>query len=155
MSGRVQARLEELGIVLPEAPTPAANYVPWVISGQHLFIAGQLPMIDGKVSHTGQVGTDVTVDEAVEAAGVCAINILAQAAAATEGDLDRVKQCVRLEGFVNAGAGFEEHPAVINGASNLISEVFGEAGKHARFAVGASSLPRNSAVEVAAIFELT
>ena len=155
MTGRVQARLEKLGIALPAAPAPAANYVPWVISGNQLYVAGQLPMVDGKPAYIGQVGGDVTVEQGVDAARICAVNIIAQAAAATDGDLDRVVQWVRLEGFVNTAPGFEQHPAVINGASDLVADVFGDAGRHARFAVGASSLPLNAAVEVAAILELT
>ncbi len=154
MTGRVQARLVKLGIALPKAPVPAANYVPWVISGSQLFIAGQLPMVDGKVGFVGRVGEDLPLEEGVEAARICAVNILAQTAAATGGDLDRVVRCVRLEGFVNAAPGFEQHPAVVNGASDVMAAVFGDAGRHARFAVGASSLPFNAAVEVAAILEL-
>ena len=155
MTGRVQARLERLGITLPEAPAAAANYVPWVISGNQLYVAGQLPMVDGQVAFVGRVGDDLKLEQGAEAARICAINILAQTSAAAGGDLDRVVRCVRLEGFVNAAPGFEQHPAVINGASDLIAGAFGDAGRHARFAVGASSLPFNAAVEVAAILELT
>ena len=154
MTGRVKTRLEKLGLVLPEAPVPAANYVPWAMSGNQLFIAGQLPMVDGKVGFVGQVGEDLPLKEGVEAARICAVNVLAQTAAATGGDLDRVVRVVRLEGFVNAAPGFEQHPTVVNGASDLMAAVFGDAGRHARFAVGVSSLPFNAAVEVAAIIEL-
>ncbi len=155
MTGRVQTRLERLGITLPEAPAAAANYVPWVISGNQLYVAGQLPMVDGQVAFVGRVGDDLKLEQGAEAARICAINILAQTSAAAGGDLDRVVRCVRLEGFVNATPGFEQHPTVINGASDLIADAFGDAGRHARFAVGASSLPFNAAVEVAASLELT
>lgn len=148
------ARLQQLGIQLPQAVAPAANYVPARKSGSLIFIAGQVPTADGKDQYVGQVGHEVSIEEAQKAARLCAINILAQLRAALGGSLDNVVGCVRLGGFVNAAPGFGEHPKVINGASDLMVEVFGDAGRHARAAVGCSSLPRNVAVEVDAIFEI-
>lgn len=148
------ARLTTLGIELPNAAAPAANYVPARQTGNLLFIAGQVSAIPGTVEYKGKVGAEVSVEEAVTAARVCGINILAQLHKALNGDLDRVVRCVRLGGFVNAAPDFTELPAVINGASDLMVEVFGEAGQHARAAVGCSSLPRGLSVEVDAIFEV-
>lgn len=147
-------RLQDLGIQLPQAVAPAANYVPARRSGSLVYIAGQVPTANGKDQWVGQVGADVTIEQGQQAARLCAINILAQLRTALGGSLDRVVGCVRLGGFVNAAPGFGEHPKVINGASDLMVEVFGEAGRHARAAVGCSSLPRNVAVEVDAIFEI-
>lgn len=154
MTGRIARRLAELGIELPAPAAPAANYVPFVRSGGLLFIAGQLPMQSGKVAVLGKLGADVSIEEGQRAARLCAINLLAQARAALDGDLDRVVRCVRLGGFVACGAEFTQHPAVINGASDLMVEVLGDAGRHARFAVGAPSLPFGAAVEVDATFEV-
>lgn len=151
----IEERLAEQGIVLPDAPAPAANYVPSVRSGQMLYISGQLPMADGACQHTGVLGRDCSLEDGIAAARLCAVNILAQVNAACGGDLGRVARCVRLGGFVAATADFEQHPAVINGASNLMAEIFGpEIGAHARAAVGVASLPFGASVEVEAIFEL-
>src|SRR5262249_45094418 len=127
---------------------------PFVRSGDLLFIAGQLPMEAGKVAATGKLGDGVSIEEGQRAARLCAINLLAQARAALDGDLDRVKRCVKLGGFVACRSDFTQHPAVVNGASNLMVEVLGDAGRHARFAVGAPSLPFDAAVEVDAVFEV-
>ena len=154
MTGKIERRLSELGLVLPEPAAPAANYVPFVISGATVYVSGQLPMEDGKVTVTGKVGADVSVEEAQAAARLVALNILAQAKAAAGGDLDRIQRCVKLGGFVNAAPGFTDHPKVINGASDLMAEVLGERGRHARFAAGAGSLPFDAAVEIDAVFEL-
>jgi enamine deaminase RidA (YjgF/YER057c/UK114 family) len=154
MAGTITARLAELGIELPKLPAPAGAYVPYTISGKMLFISGQIPMRDGALSHTGKVGSELSVEDGYACARVCALNILAQAAAACGGDLDKVARCLKLGGFVNCGPDFNDHPKVINGASELMLQVFGDNGKHARFAVGAPSLPLGSAVEVEAIFEL-
>jgi enamine deaminase RidA (YjgF/YER057c/UK114 family) len=153
MSSEIERRLADLGLELPVAAPPAANYVPWTISGSLLFIAGQLPFVRGELLHKGRVGEDLRVDEAKDAARHCGLNILAQARAALDGDLGRISRCLKLGGFVNAGSGFTDHPAVINGASDLMVAVLGDAGRHARFAVGASSLPLNVAVEIDAVFE--
>lgn len=154
MTGRVKARLAELGIELPEPAAPAANYVPWVVTGNLVFISGQVPVDATGLPYRGKVGADVSQEDAVKAARLCGINILAALAQACGGDLDRVRRCVKLGGFVNAGPGFDQHPAVINGCSDLMVEVFGDAGRHARFAVGAGSLPFDVAVEIDAVFEI-
>lgn len=154
MSGRIDARLKELKIDLPTPSTPAANYVPFKRAGSLVFIAGQVPNANGKDQFTGQVGKEVSLEDAQKAARLCAVNILAQLKAAVGGDLDKVVSCVRLGGFVNAVAGYGQQPQVINGASDLMVEVFGDAGRHARAAVGCGSLPRNVPVEVDAIFEV-
>ncbi len=152
MSENVEVRLAALGITIPAAAAPAANYVPYVLTGNQLWIAGQVPFVDGKVAYMGQVGGDLSVEDGIAAARTCGLNILAQAKAAL-GDLNRVVRVVKLGGFVNAPSNFTDHPKVINGASDLIVEILGEAGKHARFAVGASGLPLNSAVEIDAVME--
>ena len=153
MATGIEARLKELGITLPEAPAPLANYVPSGVSDRLVFIAGQLPLADGHLSCVGALGAEVGVEEGRAAARQCGLNILAQLRAAV-GSLDRVTRCVRLGGYVNATAEFSQHPEVINGASDLMVEVFGDAGRHARAALGASGLPRGAAVEVEAVFEI-
>lgn len=153
MAGKINARLAELGIVLPPAPAPAANYVPFVISGSLVLVSGQIPMLDGVIQGVGKVGRDMDTAGAAEIARICGLNLIAQAQAACDGDLDRVARVVKLGGFVNCVEDFTEHPEVVNGASNLMVDVFGEIGRHSRFAVGTSSLPRGVAVEVEAIFE--
>lgn len=148
------ARLAELGLTLPNAVAPAANYVPARRSGNMIYIAGQVPSADGKDQFVGKLGLDVSIEDGQKAARLCAINILAQLRQALGGSLDRVVGCVRLGGFVNATPDFGDQPKVINGASDLMVAVFGDAGRHARAAVGCASLPRNVAVEVDAIFEV-
>ena len=152
--GKVDQRLKELGIEVPTPAAPVANYVGFVRSGNLVFTAGQVPLKDGKFLYQGIVGKDVTVEEAAEAAKLCAINIIAQLKAACDGDLDKVKRIVKLVGFVNGVPGFGDQPKVINGASDLMVAVFGDAGKHARSAVGAGSLPINLSVEIEAIAEV-
>jgi enamine deaminase RidA (YjgF/YER057c/UK114 family) len=147
------ARLKTLGIDLPDPPTPSANYIPAKIVGNLVYVSGQIPLQDGREAFVGKVGADISVQQAQEAARICAINILAQLNKAV-GGLDRVRSVVRLGGFVNAIETFSDHPTVINGASDLMVAVFGDSGRHARAAVGTSSLPRNSAVEVEGIFEI-
>ncbi len=152
-----EKRLQDLGLVLPTPPTAVANYVPAVKSGHLLIISGQLPFgADGVLSdrHKGKLGRDVSHEAGQEAARLCAINILAQARAAL-GSLNDVKRCVKIGGFVNASPGFTAIPAVINGASDLMVAVFGDAGRHARFAVGVAELPLDAAVEIEAMFEVT
>lgn len=151
---KIAARLKELGITLPEPSTPVASYVPFVISGNMVFIAGQLPRDKGQVAAVGRVGADVDLATAQKAAEICGLNILAQLNVACGGDLDRVEQCVKLGGFVASAPDFFDQPKVVNGASELMVKVFGDAGKHARFAVGVGNLPSNAAVEVDAIFSL-
>ena len=155
MAGQIDATLEKLGITLPEAAAPAANYIPYTISGNLVYVSGQVPFVDGKITYQGKVGQDFTVEEAADCARICALNILAQVKAACGGDLDRVTRCVKLGGFVNCVDGFGQQPTVINGASDLMVDVFGDKGRHARFAVGTNALPLNVAVEIDAIFEIS
>jgi len=154
MAGQIDARLQELGITLPQAASPVAAYVPFVRTGNQLFISGQIPLWNGEVRHKGRLGGDFTLDQGVEAARTCALNIIAQAKAALDGDLDRVVRVVKLVGFVNSTPDFTDQPKVINGASELMVQVFGDAGRHARSAVSAASLPLGVAVEVEAILEV-
>lgn len=149
---KIDRQLQSLGITLPQAAAPAANYVPFVITGNLLVISGQLPMEAGKLAVTGPLGAGVTLEQGQQAARLCAINILAQAKAAL-GDLDRVTRIVRLGGFVASAQDFTDQPQVVNGASNLMVEVFGDLGRHARAAVGVNVLPLSAAVEVDAIIE--
>lgn len=154
MSDAIEARLKELGINLPQPAAPVASYVPCVFSGNLLFVSGQLPLEDGKVAVTGHLGKNVDVAAGQRAAELCAINILAQAKAALGGNLGRITRVVKLTGFVASAPEFTEHHLVINGASNLIANVLGDAGKHARAAVGMAGLPFGAAVEVDAILEV-
>ena len=154
MTGKTTQRLAELGIELPQAPAPAANYIPFVVTGNLVFVAGQVPVLNGEVKFKGRLGEDMDIDEGYQAARLCGLNLIAQAQAAADGDLDKIKRVVKLGGFVSATPDFTDHPKVINGASDLMAEVFGEAGKHARFAMGAGSLPLGVAVEVDGVFEL-
>ncbi|MGH6813894.1 MAG: RidA family protein [Rhizomicrobium sp.] len=154
MPGKIDGRLKELGIALPQPPAPVASYVPYVVTGKLVFVSGQVTMEAGALKYVGTVGKDVTLEDGKAAARLCAINVLAQAKAACGGDLDRVARCVKVTVFVNAVPGFTQHPEIANGASDLFVEVLGDAGKHARAAVGAGSLPRNVACEVEAVFEL-
>lgn len=154
MSDAIESRLKERGIILPVAAAPAANYVPYTISGNILYLSGQLPMENGKVAITGIVGRDVDVAGAQRAAELCAINILAQAKAALGGDLGRIRRILKLNGFVASMPDFTEQHLVINGASNLIADLLGDAGKHARAAVGMAALPFNASVEIDAIIEI-
>jgi enamine deaminase RidA (YjgF/YER057c/UK114 family) len=153
MAGKIETRLKELGIVLPSPPAPVASYVPYVASGKLIFISGQVTAAAGGLKYVGIVGKELSVEDGKAAARLCAVNVLAQLNAACDGDLDQVTRCVKATVFVNAVPGFAQTPEVANGASDLFVEVFGEAGKHARAAVGAGSLPRNVACEVEAIFE--
>ncbi|MGB0809819.1 MAG: RidA family protein [Candidatus Puniceispirillaceae bacterium] len=152
MSTSADDNLNRLGITLPDAPAPAANYVPYVVAGNMVYVSGQLPLVDGKLSVTGHVGKNLSTEEAAGQARLCAINLLAQLKAACGGDLSRVKQVVKLGGFVACTDDFTDQPEVINGASDLMVEVFGDAGRHARFAVGSNTLPRGTCVEVEGTF---
>lgn len=154
MAGKIDARLAELSITLPTPAAPVANYVPFVKIGNLVFLSGQLPIKDGKPSHLGKAGGERTAEEAQEAARNCAINIIAQLKAACDGDLDRVKRIVRLGGFVASTPEFTDQPKVINGASDLMVEVFGDAGRHCRTAVAAPSLPMDVTVEIDGIAEI-
>jgi enamine deaminase RidA (YjgF/YER057c/UK114 family) len=153
MAGQIEARLKELGIALAEPPAPRANYVGYVITGNLIFTAGQVPLKDGKLEFIGKLGRDMSVERGYEAARLCAINVLANVKAALGGDLERVVRCVKLTGFVNCTPDFPDHPKVINGASDLIVAVLGDKGKHARSAVGMGGLPFGVATEVEGVFE--
>lgn len=154
MTSEIEQRLADLGISLPLAAAPKANYVPAKRLGQALFVSGQVPAINGEDQYTGKLGAEYGVAEGQAAARLCAINILAHLRDAVGGEFDRVAGVVRLGGFINAVPEFTDHPKVLNGASDLMVQVFGDAGRHARATVGVSSLPRNVPVEVDAIFEL-
>lgn len=153
MSGKIEARLAELGITLPDAPAPAANYVPFVQVGDLVHISGQISSDENGLI-TGKLGADLDTAAGATAASRCALSLLAQAKAACDGDLDRVVRLVKLVGFVNSTADFTEQPKVVNGASDLMVEVLGDAGRHARSAVSAASLPLGVAVEIEAIFQI-
>ncbi len=148
-----EAKLAELGLKLPATAAAAGNYVPTVRTGNLLFCAGTICIADGKMTHEGQVGKEHTVQTAYESAKVCVLNSLANIKAAT-GSLDSVARVVMVNGFVNAVSGFADSPAVINGASDLLVAVFGEAGKHARAAVAVAGLPKNSTTEIQLVVEL-
>jgi enamine deaminase RidA (YjgF/YER057c/UK114 family) len=154
MTGKIDARLKDLGIVLPTPPAPVASYVPFVVTGKLVFVSGQVTLAPDGLKYVGIIGKELTLEDGQAAARLCAVNVLAQAKVACDGDLDRVKRWVKLTVFVNAVPGYAQHPEVANGASDLLVQVYGDAGKHARAAVGAGSLPRNVATEVEAIFEL-
>jgi enamine deaminase RidA (YjgF/YER057c/UK114 family) len=154
MASQIEARLAELGLSLPKAPAPAANYVPYVVAGDLVFVSGQISSGDAGLI-TGQLGRDLETEAGAHAARRCALALLAQLRAACEGDLDRVVRVVKLTGFVNATADYGDHPKVINGASDLMVEVFGVAGRHARAAVGSASLPFGVAVEVEGVFQIS
>lgn len=150
----IEARLQQLELTLPEAAPPAANYIPYTISGNTLYIAGQIPFLNGERAHIGRLGENMGIEAGQKAARACALNIIAQALAAVGGDESRILRCLKLGGFVSCTPEFDQMPAVLNGASDLIAHVFGERGRHARFAVGAPSLPFGVAVEIDAIFEI-
>jgi enamine deaminase RidA (YjgF/YER057c/UK114 family) len=149
---RIEDQLTALGLTLPTPPTPIANFVPWQRAGPLVYLAGQVNEWNGSVPYIGKLGRDFDVEAGQQAARLCALNLLACLKLACDGDLDRVQQCLRLGGFVNCVPDFESVPAVVNGASDLIVTLLGEAGRHARTAVGVASLPRRAAVEVDAIF---
>jgi enamine deaminase RidA (YjgF/YER057c/UK114 family) len=150
MNSKVEARLQALGIALPAAPNPVANYVPTLMTGNLLFISGQISKAGDGTLAKGRLGAELTIEQGQAAARLSALNILAQAKAAV-GDLDRITQVLKLTGFVNATPDFVDHPQVINGASDLMVEVLGDAGRHTRAAVGVSGLPLGCAVEVDAL----
>lgn len=149
----VEQRLKDLGITLPVPAAAVANYVPFVVTGNLVFVSGQLPLDNGKPAVQGKLGAEVSVEDGTRAARLCALGLLAQLRAAT-GDLNRVKRVVRLTAFVASTPDFTDQPKVVNGASDLMVEVLGDAGRHARVAVGAPSLPLNVAVEIEGIFEI-
>ena len=151
---KVEQRLSELGLTLPEVATPAGSYLPAMISGNLVFTAGQIPVIEGKLMATGKLGAEITVEYGAEIAQRCALNALA-AVKSVIGDLDRVQQVVKIVGFVSSVPEFTSQPAVINGASEFLQQVFGDAGQHARSAVGVSVLPLDAPVEIELIVEFS
>ena len=154
MAGSVESRLAAHGITLPDAPSPAANYEPYTIARGLIFVAGQAPVVDGRYQSVGQVGAEVTLEAAQAAARLCGVNVLAQVRAAVGGDWSRLRRCVRLCGYVNSAPGFFDQPKVLDGASDLMVLALGDAGRHARSAMGASALRGNVPVVIDAIFEL-
>lgn len=153
MAGKVEARLAEIGIVLPAAAPPWADYVSFMVSGQLVYLSGQLPKLGDEI-YKGKLGVDLGIEEGRRAARLSAINLLPHLREACGGDLDRVTRCLEIGGFVNSAPDFTDHPLVLNGASELIVQVFGEIGRHTRFAVGVAALPFDFAVEVKGIFEI-
>lgn len=149
-----EEKLKTLGITLPSPPKPAGSYVPVVTTGKIVFVSGQIPMQDGMVKHTGKVSKDLSLDEAQKAAKLCIINALAQLKSEL-GSLDKISKIIRVSGFVNSPPEFIEQPKVINAASDLLFEIFGQKGKHTRIAIGVSSLPLNAAVEIDLIAEIS
>jgi len=155
MISKVEQRLQKTGVTIPDAPSPAANYLPFTRTGNLVFVSGQVPFIDGKLEITGTVGKNASVEDAQGQAKVCAINLLAQLKVACDGDLDRVVRVVKLGAFVASADDFFNQPIVVNAASDLMVEAFGEAGRHARFAVGTNALPLNCLVEIDGVFEIS
>jgi enamine deaminase RidA (YjgF/YER057c/UK114 family) len=153
MAGIIEARLAELGIELPDAPAPKANYMPYVVTGNLAFMSGQVTIWNGEMKYIGKVGADLTIEEGYDAARMVAINLIAQARNACGGDLDRIKQVVKLTAVVNAVEDFKDHSKVVNGASDLMAEVFGDAGRCVRINSG-GTIPFGFAVEIDAIFEI-
>ena len=154
MTGKIETRLAELGITLPAPFAPIANYVPFVIAGRLVVVSGQLPARDGRVAYTGKISQGMSINDGQDAARLCFINLLAQLRTACGGNLDRVRQVVRLGGFIAAPADFTAHAQVMNGASDLAVAVFGENGRHARTTIGVPSLPADALVEVEGLFEI-
>lgn len=154
MANIIDQRLKELNIELDDASVPAGSYVPYVITNNLVFISGQLPFIDGKLTIKGKVGDNVSLDDAVKMSEACAKALLSQLKAACNGNLDKVNKVVKLGGFVASAPNFTDQPKVINGASDLIVNIFGDKGKHSRFAVGVAALPLNVPVEIDGVFEI-
>ena len=155
MTSKAEQRLREVGVTIPDAPSPAANYLPFTRTGNLVFVSGQVPFIDGKLETTGTVGKNASVEEAQGQAKICAINLIAQLKVACDGDLDRVVKVVKLGAFVASAEDFFNQPVVVNAASDLMVQAFGENGRHARFAVGTNALPLNCLVEIDGVFEIS
>ncbi len=154
MDGRIAARLAELGLTLPPPQPAVATYVPYVVTGNLVVVSGQLPMLSGSLTCTGKLGAAVSDADGAAAARQCLLNVLAHLSAACEGSLDRVARVVRLGGFIACTPDFTRHPAIMNGASDLVVEIFGDAGRHARATIGVASLPLDAPVEIEGTFEL-
>lgn len=149
----VEAKIREAGITIPVPPTPVGAYVPWVQTGTYIYTSGQLPLVEGKLAYRGKVGRDITLEEGNQAARICALNCLGVVREAL-GSLDRVTRIVKVTGFVHSESSFYDQPKVINGASELLVELFGEPGRHARSAIGVNALPLGAAVEVEMVVEI-
>jgi enamine deaminase RidA (YjgF/YER057c/UK114 family) len=154
MPDKIEGRLAELGVELPTPAAPAANYVPYVVTGKLVFVAGQLPVWNGERKFAGQLGRELGIEEGRQSARICALNNIAQIKAACGGNLDRVVRCVKLTGFVASAANFYDHPQVLNGASDVIAQIFGPKGQHARAAVGVTTLPFGLSVEIESVWEI-
>ena len=155
MMSKVEEKLNKIGVTIPDAPTPAANYLPFTKTGNLVFVSGQVPFVNGKLQITGTVGVDASVEDAQGQARICAINLLAQLKVACNGNLDRVRQVVKLGAFVASANDFHSQPTVINAASDLLVEIFGDMAKHSRIAVGVANLPLNSTVEIDMIVQVS
>ena len=149
----IETKLEELGITLPEAPAAVAAYQPWIRTGNLIFTSGQLPFRNGQIAYEGKLGAELSQDDGYQAARQCALNAIAQLKAAS-GNLDKIQKIVRIEGYVHCADGFRGHPQVLNGASDLVAEIFGEKGKHTRLALGINEMPLNAAVQLAMTAEV-
>ena len=154
MINTFEKNIEKQGLNLPEVSSPVANYVGYIISGKNVFISGQIPIQKGEVLYKGKLGENISIEDGIKAAELCGLNIIAQLKSACKGDLSKVTRCVKLGGFVASTPDFTNHPTVINGASDLMVNVFGEIGRHSRAAVGVPCLPLDVAVEIDAIFEI-
>ncbi len=154
MKSNVYNNLDINGIKISKPPSPQGSYVPWLISGNFVYLSGQIPIVDGYLKYKGSVPNKVTIDQAIDAARICAINLLNQLNVACENDLNKIKRIIKLTGYVASSENFQEHPKVINGASDLFKSIFKENGNHTRAAIGCSSLPLGAPVEVDAIFEI-
>ena len=154
MAGKIDIKLSELAIQLPQAATPVGNYVAYVVTGNLVFVSGQLPLVGGELKYKGKLGENVSLEDGQQAARACALNLVAQLRSACSGDLDRVRRVVKLGGFVASSGDFTKQAAVVNGASDLMVQIFGDAGKHARAAVSCPTLPLGAAVEIDAVFEI-
>ena len=150
----IETKLEELGITLPEAPAAVAAYQPWILTGNLIFTSGQLPFRDGEIAYAGKLGAEISEEDGYQAARQCALNAIAQLKAAT-GNLDKIQKIIRIEGYVHCAEGFRGHPQVLNGASDLVAEIFGERGQHTRLALGINEMPLNAAVQLAMTAEIS
>ncbi|MSO93086.1 MAG: RidA family protein [Rhodospirillales bacterium] len=154
MAGKIDKRIAELGVTLPNPTAPIANYVPFVVTGNLVFVSGQVPIFNGSLKHVGKLGANLSIEQGYEAARLCGLSLIAHARVACGGNLDRVKRVVKVGGFVNSTPEFTDQPKVINGCTDLFVKVFGDAGRPARFALSSTSLPLGAATEIDAVFEI-